>query len=94
VEVGPKVVRVNGLEVVTGQAKQSFFVFECLWQSFLDDLAKGMVPEKYRATSMKSFADKLEEQSGSAVDEISVRRLLNRLQIDIEARIKTELGRI
>ncbi len=93
VEVGPNVVRVEGLQVVAKQAGPRFILFRVLWQCFLDDLKAGLPPDQFHAKTLRYLIQELDAQTGKNVnDEMTVRRALNRLQSDIEKAVKKHLG--
>jgi hypothetical protein len=93
VEVGPKVVRIDGLKVVAEQAGPRFRIFRRLWEVFLEDLGNGLAPEKFRPVPLRELMRQIETSSGEPYDdETSARRVINRLQQDIETAIKKHLG--
>jgi hypothetical protein len=93
VEVGPKIVRVEGLKVVAEQAGPRFLLFRALWLSFLSDLKDGLPPEEFHAKPLKKLIEELEEMTNrKSNDEMTVRRAINRLQLDIEQSIRKNRG--
>lgn len=93
VEVGERTVRVEGLEVIAPQAGPRLDLFRTLWDCFLDDLKKGTEPAAFEPKRVGYLAEELSaRQNRNYDDEGSVRRLINRLQQDIEEAVKSKLG--
>jgi hypothetical protein len=94
VEVGDNVVHVNGVKVVARQAGPRFFLFRALWGQFLKDLKEGLPPDAFSPTPAADLTQLLEARSKGTetIDELSIRRTINRLQADIESQVKKELG--
>jgi len=94
VEVGNNVVHVNGVKVVARQAGPRFFLFRALWGQFLKDLKEGLPPDAFSPTPAADLTQLLEARSKGTetIDELSIRRTINRLQADIESQVKKELG--
>jgi len=93
VEVGPKIVRVDGVTVVHGNSGPRFLVFRTLWQWFLDDLRSELPPDDFKARSISKIAEDLASQTGGGVtDENNVRKLINNLQNGIADTLKRKCG--
>ncbi|MBF0155182.1 MAG: hypothetical protein HQL64_15700 [Magnetococcales bacterium] len=93
VEFGTDFIRVNGRTVVTAKASAQLRVFSILWKRFLEDLLAGRPSEDFRPMSLDKIADAFQgSDSRDAVDAITVRRHLNRLQNDLTQTIRQELG--
>jgi len=93
VEVGQNVVRVENVQVVWKQADSRFLVFETLWTWFLTDLGEGRAPKDFRSWSLANLASELTARTKREYDDLeSVRRMINRLQVDIETAIKKNSG--
>lgn len=98
VEVGPKTVHVEGEQVVAPQAGIRFEIFHILWERFLDDLKEGRNPDDFTLIKLADIVKKLKKQKRDAIedvedeDEDSIRRAINRLQVDIETAFKKKVG--
>lgn len=97
VEVGPKSVRIEGVDVMAPQAGFRFRVFQVLWEQFLDELRKGTAPDSHAPVKLSRIVKLLDErrekgEEDEATDEDSVRRAVNRLQADIETAFKRKVG--
>lgn len=93
VEVGPKTVRIEGVEVVAPQAGVRFEAFRILWDRFLDDLRECQSPDDFTVIKLADIVRRLEERMGTRIDdETSIRRAVNRLQADIEKAFKKKVG--
>ncbi|MBF0141212.1 MAG: hypothetical protein HQL74_13155 [Magnetococcales bacterium] len=93
VEFGTDFIRVEGRIVVTAKAAAQVRVFGILWKRFLKDLLEGRVIEDFRPIPLEKIADTFQgSNSREAVDAITVRRHLNRLQNDLTQTIRQELG--
>jgi hypothetical protein len=93
VEVGPKIVRVDGVTVIPTNAKPRHRVFRILWQWFLDDLRSELPPERFRAWTIGEIIEELASQSDQReTDEANVRRVINNLQNTIAESLKRKLG--
>lgn len=93
VELDDGVVRIEGQRVIAAQALTRYRIFRVLWERFVEDLANGTPPEKFRATDIDTMLRDLQESSGKElVDELNIRRALNRLQTDIMEALRRELG--
>ena len=90
VEVGPNIVRVDGVTVVPTNAGQRFLVFRTLWQWFLDDLRDDRPPESFRAWTIDKIAEDL--AAGGVADEDNTRKLINNLQSGIAETLKRKKG--
>jgi hypothetical protein len=87
------VIRVQGQRVAAAQAVTRYQVFRALWEQFVEDLGQGRPPDQFRAMDLDTLIRKLQEQSGrQLVDEVSIRRAINRLQTDITETIRRRLG--
>lgn len=93
VEVGPKVIKVDGVAVTAPQATSRYQLFRILWERFVQDLLEDRPAEDFRPMSIDALGDELENRSGGAIDDAAnLRRNLNRFQEDIESAIKRQLG--
>jgi len=93
VELDEGVVRVEGQRVVAAQAVTRYQVFRALWERFVEDLGQGRRVEDFRATDMETILCRLQAVSDKeVVDEVSIRRAINRLQTDIMEAIRRVLG--
>ncbi|OFW35587.1 MAG: hypothetical protein A3J28_18165 [Acidobacteria bacterium RIFCSPLOWO2_12_FULL_60_22] len=93
VEVGLNVVRVQGEVVVAPQSGTRFQVFKILWERFLEDLTKELPPEEFRAIPLEDLTAEIEKREHKpTIDELTVRRAINRLQEDIEKAVKKKTG--
>lgn len=93
VEVGSKIVRVDGEQVIAPQAGSRLIMFSTLWQWFLDDLRSGRAPDQFRAWPLAKLIEELEAQTDESVeDESKVRRVINNMQSDIAEQLKRTLG--
>lgn len=93
VELDEGVIRVQGQRVAAVQAATRYQVFRVLWEQYVEDLGQGRSPDEFQATDLDTMIRKLQEQSGKQlVDEVSIRRAINRLQTDITEAIRRRLG--
>ena len=93
VALGDNSVWVEGLQVIGSHAGPRLEIFRVLWQSYLEDLLRGTPPEDFQSRSLQAIVQLLEPRLGKGYpDETTVRRMINRLQTDIETTIKRELG--
>lgn len=93
VEVGDGIVRIEGIKVIAEQAGPRFVVFRSLVQWFLDDLRNEVPLADFRPWSLEKLAEELHAQIGKEYEDLmSVRRIVNNLQSDIETKIKQSLG--
>lgn len=93
VEVGDGIVRIEGIKVIAEQAGPRFVVFKTMVQWFLDDLREGLPLADFRLWTLEKLAEELHAQIGTEYeDTMSVRRLVNNLQSDIEKKLKQTLG--
>ena len=93
VEVGDGVIRVQRQRVAGAQAVTRYQVFRILWQQFVEDVGQGRSPGDFRAMDLETIIQTLQEQSGrQVVDEVSIRRAINRLQTEITETIRRRLG--
>lgn len=84
---------VEGLQVVGSHAGPRLEIFRLLWESYLNDLLQGVVPEEFHTQSLQAIVQQLEPRLGKGYpDETTVRRMINRLQTDVETIVKRELG--
>lgn len=93
VEIGPRTVRVEGVDVVAPQAGVRFEVFQVLWVRFLEDLRALNAPEDFAVLSLPAIVRELERRTGEHFADVnSIRRAINRLQADIERSFKRQVG--
>ncbi len=93
VELSEGVILVEGQRVAAVQAVTRYQVFRVLWQQFVEDLRHGRPPDEFRPTDLDTMIRRLRDLSGrEIVDEVSIRRAINRLQTDIMATIRRRLG--
>lgn len=93
VEVGDGIVRIEGVKVVAQQAGPRFILFRTLWQWFLDDFRNELAPSAYRFWPLEKLIEELELQTGKRCnDAMSVRRVVNNLQSDIQETLRQKRG--
>lgn len=93
VEVGDGIVRIEGVKVIAEQAGSRFVVFKSLVQWFLDDLRQELPPADFRSWTLEKLAEELHAQIDKEYEDLmSVRRIVNNLQSDIEKKLKQSLG--
>ncbi|MBF0180605.1 MAG: hypothetical protein HQM03_11335 [Magnetococcales bacterium] len=79
--------------IVAGKAGMQLQVFGILWQRFLEDLATGLMPDDFRIISVSELTDIIDNGSqGDAIDDLNVRRAINRLQLDLMETVRRNLG--
>ncbi|MBF0424596.1 MAG: hypothetical protein HQL66_02075 [Magnetococcales bacterium] len=79
--------------VATAKAGMQLQVFGILWRRFLEDLAAGRSPDDFRPISLKELTNVIDPGDKSeAIDEMNVRRAINRLQQDLSETVRRELG--
>lgn len=84
---------IEGEPVMAAQADTRYVVFRLFWERFLDDLREGRVPEQYRVMDLPSIMKELADRMGrQLVDEMSIRRTINRLQADIMTTLRRKRG--
>lgn len=93
VEVGPGMVRIDGVTVVAPTADSLFDIFSILWDRFLVDLRECRKPESHTWLKVAAIADRLGAIRGKHFADVgSVRKGVNRLQLDIETALKKGPG--
>ena len=90
VEFGTRTVKVNGIEVVAAQAHTAHAIMRQLAKAFVEDLMKETAPKDYLCQTPSELADVLQESAkkDDAVDQDLVRRSINRLQENMETRLR------
>ena len=91
-ELSSKTARINGIEVVAAQARTAHAVLRQLAKAFSEDLMNGKAPKDYLCQTPSELADVLQNacRKDDAVDQDVVRRTINRLQENIEVRLRKE----
>lgn len=93
VEVGERIVRIDGHKVIAEQAGPRLTVFRMLWQWFLEDLRSGLSAEQIRWWPLRKIIGELEAQTKKDYpDDGTVRKLINNLQSDIELKLRRDVG--
>ncbi|MCG3134578.1 MAG: hypothetical protein HMLKMBBP_01892 [Planctomycetes bacterium] len=93
VEVGPGTVRIEGVTVVAPTADSLFDIFSILWERFLADLRECRKPESHTWLKVAEIADRLGAiRAKHFADVGSVRKGINRLQLEIETALKKGPG--
>lgn len=89
-ELGTKTASINGVEVVAAQASAARAVLHQLARAFTDDMLAGTPVSDYRCLTPSEIADTIQEAEGlnDALDADQVRRTINRLQKNIEERLR------
>ncbi len=93
VECGPDRLLIEDALVVTAKADVQLQVFGVLWRRFLEDLSAVRAPDDFRHISLKDLTNIIDEgDRDDAIDELNVRRAINRLQNDMTETVRRELG--
>ncbi|MBF0311720.1 MAG: hypothetical protein HQL56_19590 [Magnetococcales bacterium] len=93
VEFGADRLLVEDSVVATAKAGMQLQVFGILWQRFLEDLAMGRPPDDFRPISLKELTNIIDPGDRiEAIDELNVRRAINRLQQDLLDGVRRNLG--
>lgn len=89
-EIGPKTVCINGVEVIAAQARTAYGVMQVLVTAFVQDLLAGNAPSGFLCQSPAEITDQLQKdkRTTDAVDEDVIRRTINRLQENVETRLR------
>ena len=89
-EIGNRTASVNGVEVVAAQAKAARTVLLQLARTFTDNMLAGLPLDDYRCLTPGDIADEIQvaEDPNDALDADMVRRTINRLQKNIEKRLR------
>jgi hypothetical protein len=87
-EVGPRTVSINGVEVVASQATANHAIIRHLVKAFVQDFLAAQAPADYICQTPGDLADAIQkEQKKDAISHDDVRRSINRLQENIEKRL-------
>ncbi|MBF0165621.1 MAG: hypothetical protein HQM01_14155 [Magnetococcales bacterium] len=93
VEFTPERLAIENIVVATVRADMRLQAFAILWKRFLEDLSAGHPPDDFRVTSLSDLANLIDDGSREdAMDELNVRRAINRLQQELMEGIRRELG--
>ena len=93
VAVSDSGVWVEGLRVMGGRAGQRLVMFRLLWKSFMEDVLSEKDPAEFRTYSLQMIRTLLESSLHKQYpDELTVRRMINRVQASLVKRIRRELG--
>lgn len=89
-EMGKKTASINGVEVVAAQARAARAVLRHLARAFANDMLTGVPLDNYRCLTPDEIADAIQvaEDLDDALDADQVRRTINRLQNNIEDRLR------
>jgi len=91
VEMRPEGAFVQGLLVVPANSGVRFQVFSVLWDRFVADLREGA--DRFQAQNVDDILSALQSRTGrQLVDEVTVRRAVNRLQSGIARNVKRRCG--
>jgi hypothetical protein len=91
VEMRPEGVFVEGVLVVPANSGARFQVFSVLWDRFLVDLRDAA--GRFEAQNVEAIMSALQSRTGrQLVDEVTVRRAVNRLQSDIGRNLNRHRG--
>lgn len=88
--LGKKTASINGVEVVAAQARAARAVLSHLVRAFTDDMLAGTPVDDYRCLTPSEIAEAIQvaEDLDDALDADQVRRTINRLQNNIEDRLR------
>ncbi|GAB0057951.1 hypothetical protein SIID45300_02285 [Candidatus Magnetaquicoccaceae bacterium FCR-1] len=93
VEFTPERLTIENIVVATVRADMRLQAFGILWKRFLEDLSNGQPPDDFRVISLSDLANLIDDGSREeAMDELNVRRAINRLQQELMDGIRKELG--
>ncbi len=93
VEVSLDEILVQGISIMAPQAHARMHLFRVLWRSFLDSLQRGLSAEDHPPLNVSQLRKALKAAGVHSLDdEGSLRQTVNRLQRDIEGKIKSTLG--
>jgi len=89
-EIGQKTASINGVEVVAAQASAARAVLRHLAKAFATDILSGVPLDNYPCLTPDEIADAIlkAKSSDKALDVDQVRRTINRLQKNIEERLR------
>jgi hypothetical protein len=89
-EMGRKTASINGVEVVAAQASAARTILHHLARAFANDMLTGVPLDNYRCLTPDEIADAIQKakNSAEALDADQVRRTINRLQKNIEERLR------
>lgn len=93
VELCDDLVRIDGEIVINRQAGARLILFRILWRQFLEDVSKGLAPARFGALSLRRLRELMAEEDHPYSDEMSLRKVINNLQSDIETTVKRKLGK-
>jgi hypothetical protein len=84
---------VEGLQVIGRHAGPRLEVFRLLWNAYLEDLRCGIPPAEFHAQPVRVIQPLLESRLTSRYpDEMTVRRMINHVQADVERIVRRKLG--
>lgn len=93
VQVAESGVFIEEEPVMAAQAGTRQLVFRLFWDRFLDDLREGRAPERFRWMDLPAILKELTRRTGRPqVDEMTVRRTINRLQADLMNLLRRRRG--
>ena len=93
VALGNKSIWVEGVKVIGSRCPIRLAIFRLLWKSFVEDLLCDTIPAAFRAHPLHVIRPLLESHVQKCYpDETTVRRLINRMQADLETILKRERG--
>lgn len=93
VEVGDRIVRIEGHKVIAEQSGPRLILFRILWQWFLEDLRNGLSADQFRWWPLRKIIGELESQTKKDYpDDGTVRKVINNLQSDIELKLRRDVG--
>ena len=89
-EIGTRTASINGVEVVAAQARAARAVLHQIARTFTDDMLAGVPLNDYRCLTPGEIANVIQnaEDLDDALDADQVRRTINRLQKNIEDRLR------
>jgi len=91
VEIGPRTVVINGVEVVAAQGTINHAIMRQLAQAFTRDFLSAKPAANYVCQTPAELADAIQkERDADIVGDDDVRRSINRIQENIEARLAKE----
>jgi hypothetical protein len=93
VTIGDDCVWIEGLKVIGRHAGPRLEVFRLLWELHVDELRCRKSPQDYRSQPVQVIQSLLESRMENRYpDEMAVRRMINRVQTDIENAVRRKLG--
>jgi len=90
IELGPKSIRINGVDVLAAQAQAALAIVRCLAKVFCEDMLDGKAPDQFRCQTPSDITTALNPAGKTyrTFDDDGARRTINRFQESCENKLR------